>query len=314
MTQLACIFPGQGSQELGMGKIFYDNFVSAKEVFDEVDDALNQKLSSIIFGDDTECLTATENAQPAIMATSMAMVRVLEKDAGFTLAHQARLVAGHSLGEYSALCAAGALSLADAARLLKLRGQAMQQAAPKGAGTMAAILGLDLQEVEALCAAVSDSGVCEIANDNAPGQIVISGERTAIETAIAKAKEHGAKRALELNVSAPFHSSIIASAAEIMRGALADVTMHNPAIALVANVTASQTQNAAEIKDLLEKQVTGRVRWCESIRYMVSQGVDTTLEIGHGKVLSGLNRRIHKELTSRNISTPNDIEMLQKAA
>ncbi len=314
MTQLACIFPGQGSQELGMGKTFYDNFASAKEVFQEVDDALNQKLTSIIFGDDLELLTATENAQPAIMATSIAIARVLEKDAGFTLAHEARFVAGHSLGEYSALCAAGALSLKDTARLLKLRGTAMQQAAPKGSGTMAAILGLDLKDVEALCEKVAEQGVCEIANDNAPGQIVISGERAAIEAAIAQAKEHGAKRALELNVSAPFHSSIIAEAANIMRDALAEVTMHDPAIPLIANVTAAQTQNAAEIKDLLEKQVTGRVRWCESIRTMVKQGVDTTLEIGHGKVLSGLNRRIHKDLTSRNVATPDDIEVLQKAA
>jgi [acyl-carrier-protein] S-malonyltransferase len=314
MAALACIFPGQGSQELGMGKIFYDNFATAKEVFQEVDDALNQKLTHIMFGDNAELLTSTENAQPAIMATSMAMVRVLQKDAGFTLAHEARFVAGHSLGEYSALCAAGALSLADTARLLKLRGKAMQDAAPKGFGTMAAILGLGIEQVETLVTDVAEHGICEVANDNAPGQVVISGQREAVEAALVLAKERGAKRAIELNVSAPFHSSIIADAAIAMRDALAQTMMHAPALPLIANITASQTQNADDIKVLLERQVTGRVRWRESILTMVQAGVDTTLEIGHGKVLSGLNKRIHTDLTSRNISSPDDIELLHKAA
>ncbi len=313
MTQLACIFPGQGSQEVGMGKDFYDNFTAAKDVFAEVDDALNQHLSKIIFEGNAEALTLTENAQPAIMATSIAMFRVLERDAGFSLKASAQCVAGHSLGEYSALCAAGSLSLSDTAKLLKLRGQSMQAAVPKGHGTMAAILGLELPDVEALLDNLGD-GVCEIANDNAPGQIVISGEKKAVEAAIEQAKANGAKRAIELNVSAPFHSSLISSAADVMRDALVQTTMHAPAVPLIANVTADSAKDTDTIKDLLTKQVTGRVRWAESIRTMVDQGVGATLEIGHGKVLSGLNRRIHRDLESRQINTPDDIEALVKAA
>lgn len=314
MTQLACIFHGQGSQEVGMGKDFHDNFTSAKDVFAEVDDALGQHLSKIIFEGDAEALTLTENAQPAIMATSIAMFRVLEQDAGFSLKSSAAYVAGHSLGEYSALCAAGSLSLADTARLLKLRGQSMQAAAPKNHGTMAAILGLEIDDVETLIKNIAGAGICEIANDNAPGQIVISGERAAVEAAIGLAKEQGAKRAIELNVSAPFHSSVIAAAADTMRDALADTTMNAPIVPLIANVTADRVNDPTIIKQLLEQQVTGRVRWRESVAKMVDLGVTSTLEIGHGKVLSGLNRRIHKELESRQINTPQDIESLVKAA
>jgi [acyl-carrier-protein] S-malonyltransferase len=312
MIHTACIFPGQGSQELGMGKAFADNFATARDVFAEVDEALKQNLSRIIFGEDAEALTLTENAQPAIMATSLAIFRTLVKETGFSLSARTKYVAGHSLGEYSALCAAGALSLADTARLLRLRGQAMQQAAPKGYGTMAAILGLEIDAVEALLAALPACSVCEIANDNAPGQVVISGERNAIETAIAKAKDAGAKRAIELNVSAPFHSSIIRTAADAMRDALATTSITPPSVPLVANVTASAITHPEDIRRLLVEQVTGRVRWRESVLWMVERGVGETLEIGHGKVLSGLGKRIHKDLECTAINVPEDMEMLVK--
>jgi [acyl-carrier-protein] S-malonyltransferase len=315
MTQhTAYIFPGQGSQELGMGKLFYDNFAAAKEVFQEVDDALSDKLSQIIFGEDAEALTLTENAQPAIMATSLAIFRTLTKEAGLVLRDRAAYVAGHSLGEYSALCAAGSLSLADTARLLRLRGRSMQQAAPKGYGTMAAILGLEIEAVEALLAALTTDGVCEIANDNAAGQVVISGERSAVEAAIAAAKEAGAKRAIELNVSAPFHSSIIQSAADAMEAALATTTIHAPIVPLVANVTAEATSHPDAIRHLLVEQVTGRVRWRESVLWMVERGVTHMVEIGHGNVLSGLGKRIYKDMQCSAINAPEAIEAMLKAA
>ncbi len=314
MSTFACLFPGQGSQETGMGKPFFDAFAAAREVYEEVDDALGQRLSTIIFGDDADTLTRTENAQPAIMATSIAGLRVLEQEAGFVLPQRCTYVAGHSLGEYTALCAAGALTLADTARLLRKRGQAMQQAAPEGSGTMAAILGMELEVLETLLAEHRASGICEIANDNAPGQVVISGERAAVEAVMAAAKDAGAKRAVELNVSAPFHCSLIRDAAEVMREALDAVAMHTPSVPLVANVIAEATQDPDTIKALLVEQVTGRVRWRESVTWMGTQGITDMLEIGHGNVLSGLNRRINRELTSHTIATPDDIDGFLKAA
>jgi [acyl-carrier-protein] S-malonyltransferase len=312
MTHTAYIFPGQGSQEVGMGKAFYDNFVVAKEVFQEVDDALNMPLSRIIFEGDAETLTRTENAQPAIMATSLAIMRTLEKEAGIVLASQARFAAGHSLGEYSALCAAKVLTLADAARLLRIRGRAMQEAAPTGTGTMAAILGLSLMDIEAIVAAVE--GVCEIANDNSEGQVVISGEVEAIQAAMLAAKEKGAKRAIELNVSAPFHCSLIENAADIMKEALDTVSFSRPSVPIVCNVTAQAETHADTLKSLLVQQVTGRVRWRESVEWMVAQGITKVVEIGHGAVLTGLCRRIHKDLTCQNINTIDAIDGLLKAA
>ena len=312
MTSIAIIFPGQGSQALGMGKWFYEHSRVAKEVYQEVDDALDFKLSAVIFGDDEALLTATQHAQPAIMATSIAMFRTLTHEAGFSLGASALYVAGHSLGEYSALCAAGAISLADTARLLSQRGVAMQQAAPKGYGTMAAILGLEIEQVETLLAALPTGSICEIANDNAPGQVVISGERMAVENAMLLAKEAGAKRAIELNVSAPFHSSIMQPAADAMRQALAAISMRTPVIPLIANVTARSVQDSTIIASLLVDQVTRRVRWRESVEWMVEQGVSETLEIGHGNVLSGLGKRIHKELISTSINSAEAIELLCK--
>ncbi len=314
MTHIACIFPGQGSQELQMGKWFHDHSAVAREVYQEVDDALNFKLSGVIFGEDAEALTATENAQPAIMTTSIAVFRTLTKEAGFSLPAQARYVAGHSLGEYSALCAAGSLSLADTARLLKLRGQAMQQAAPKGYGSMAAILGLEIEQVEMILAALPAGSICEIANDNAPGQVVISGERGAVEAALERAREAGAKRAIALNVSAPFHSSIMHPAAEAMRQALNDISLRPPVVPLVANVTAEAVQDPADIRRLLVEQVTGRVRWRESVLWLTKEGISETLEIGHGNVLSGLGRRIHKDLRCTSINSAETIEAFGKAS
>lgn len=314
MTTRACIFPGQGSQEIGMGRGLYDAFPAAREVFEEVDDALSQHLSGLMFDGEAETLTLTENAQPAIMACSMAAFRVLQREGGFSLQTQAAFVAGHSLGEYSALCAAGALSLSDTARLLRLRGKAMQEAAPAGSGMMAAILGMEIEAVESMLADLPEGKVCEIANDNAPGQIVISGEREAVEQAMDAAKAQGAKRAMTLNVSAPFHSSLIRAAADRMEEALAGTTIVAPSVPLIANVTAGPVREPETIRDLLVRQVTGRVRWRESVAYMRDQGVSELLEIGHGQVLSGLNRRIDRQLTSRTINGPDDIDALVKVA
>ncbi|TAE83537.1 MAG: [acyl-carrier-protein] S-malonyltransferase [Alphaproteobacteria bacterium] len=308
MTRHAWVFPGQGSQELGMGRSFYDAFPIAKQTFDEVDEALGMYLSKIIFGDDAALLTRTEYAQPAIMVTSMAMVRTLEQEAGIRVASRAMCVAGHSLGEYTALCASGAMSLGDTARLLRVRGRAMQDAVPVGVGTMAAILGLELEQVEALLKNIQNMGIVEIANDNAPGQIVLSGAREAVEHAIQQAKDAGAKRAIELNVSAPFHCSLIAAAAEVMREALASITIHAPCVPLIANITADVARDPNVIRELLVQQVTGRVRWRESVQRMAVQGVEHMLEIGHGKVLSGLNKRIHKDMGCSNLSSPEDID------
>lgn len=301
----AFIFPGQGSQAIGMGQDLYEAFRCAKDVFQEVDEALNQNLTKIIFEGPEADLTLTENTQPALMAVSLAVMRVLEREGGINLPHY---VAGHSLGQYSALCAAGSLSIADTARLLKIRGQAMQQAVPQGQGAMAAILGLELSDVESI---VKDAS-CEIANDNSPGQVVISGALEAIERAIDLAKERGAKRALLLNVSAPFHCSLMEPAKAPMEGALAQITLQDPLVPLMDNVTADVTQDGKAISALLIQQITGRVRWRESILKMAELGVTTTIEIGAGKVLTGLSKRIDPELAAFALNTPQDIESFLK--
>ncbi|HVV66050.1 MAG TPA: ACP S-malonyltransferase [Rhizomicrobium sp.] len=306
----AFVFPGQGSQAVGMGKALAEAFASAREIFEEVDDALSQRLSKLMWEGPESDLVLTENAQPAIMAASMAVVRALERGAGLDLARQARVVAGHSLGEYSALCAAGAFTLGDAARLLKLRGQAMQAAVPVGEGGMSALLGAGIDQAEALakeCAAAT-GGVCVVANDNAPGQVVISGAKAAIDKAPEIAKAMGIKRAMALNVSAPFHSPLMQPAADKMREALAAVTIRPPAVPVLANVTASETSEPETIRRLLVEQVTGRVRWRESVLAFRGLGVSTTVEAGGGKVLTGMIKRIDKELQTFTLDTPADIE------
>lgn len=305
--KLAITFPGQGSQKPGMGKALNDAHPEAAAVFAEVDAALGEKLSSIIFDGPEETLTLTANAQPALMAVSMAAMRVLEKG-GFSIAERASFVAGHSLGEYSALCAAGSLSLADTARLLRIRGNAMQAAVPVGAGAMAAIIGLEHGDVEAACAEASADGACQIANDNGGGQLVISGEKAGVEKAAVLATARGAKRAILLPVSAPFHSRLMAPAAEAMAAALSEVTIRAPAVPLIANVLARPVTDPAEIRNRLVEQVTGQVRWRETVEYLGSQGVDTLLEVGSGKVLSGLVKRINRDMASISVGTPEEAE------
>jgi [acyl-carrier-protein] S-malonyltransferase len=295
-----------------MGRALFDATATARDVYEEVDDALSQGLSRLIFEGPESDLTLTENAQPALLATSMAVMRVLEKDGGIAVGKAAAFVAGHSLGEYSALAAAGALSLADAARLLKRRGQAMQEAVPVGDGAMVAVLGLDLEAVEALAEEAAQGAVCDIANDNAPGQVVLSGNSAAIERATELAREKGAKRALPLSVSAPFHCSLLAPAAEAMAEALENVAIALPRPPLVANVTARVLQEPAEIRARLVEQVTSRVRWRESVEHMVEHGVDTLIELGAGKVLGNLARRINRDLTGRSVETPDDVEAILK--
>ena len=309
----AFTFPGQGSQAVGMGQSLAETSASAREVFEEVDDALGQNLTKLMWEGPIEELTLTENAQPALMAVSMAGLRVLEKDGGLVLADKVKFVAGHSLGEYSALAAAGVFSLTDTAKLLKLRGQAMQRAVPVGEGAMAAVLGLDLDVAQEVAAEAAQGEVCTAANDNAPGQIVLSGSVAAIERAIVLAKERGAKRSMSLPVSAPFHCALMEPAELEMRDALGDVTMVAPTVPLVANVTAEAVSDPDAIRDLLVRQVTGAVRWRESVLYMGEQGVESLVEIGAGKVLSGMARRINRDMITYSIQGPDDIETLLSA-
>ena len=314
MTKTALLFPGQGSQTVGMGKELADNFASAREVFDEVDSALSQKLSGIIFEGAQETLTLTENAQPAIMATSIAAIRVLQKEFGFDVAKEAAFVAGHSLGEYSALCAAGSLSLADTARLLRIRGQAMQKAVPAGQGAMAALIGADFAQAQVVAKEAAQGDVCSVANDNAPGQVVISGHKTAIDRAILIAKEKGIKRAILLEVSAPFHCALMQPAASVMAEALFQVTWNAPCVPVVANVIASAESNPEKLRELLVEQVTGVVRWRESIHYLKAQGVSRIIEIGAGKILSGMVKRTEPEIECSNVGAPVDFETMTKIA
>lgn len=310
----AFIFPGQGSQAVGMGRTLADAFASAREVFEEVDDALEQKLSGLMWQGPEDELVLTENAQPAIMAASLAIIAILKREGGFDLARHARLVAGHSLGEYSALCVAGAFTLSDTARLLKARGRAMQSAVPVGEGGMSALLGAEIEQAEALareCAAATD-GVCVVANDNAPGQVVISGTKAAIDKAPEIAKAKGIKRAMALNVSAPFHCPLMQPAADKMREALAAVTIRPLAVPVVSNVTAVGTIEPETIRRLLVEQVTGRVRWRESVQAFREQGVETTVEVGGAKVLTGMVKRIDKDLQTVTLDTPADIEAFMK--
>jgi [acyl-carrier-protein] S-malonyltransferase len=308
----AFVFPGQGSQAVGMGKDLAEAFQPARLVFEEVDDALGQKLSTLMFEGPADDLTLTENAQPALMAVSLAVMAVLRDEGGLVLADTAKYVAGHSLGEYSALAAAGAFSLADTARLLKTRGRAMQDAVPVGEGGMAALLGLDFETAAQVAEEAAQGEVCTAANDNADGQVVVSGAMAAVERAVEIAKQKGAKRAMKLAVSAPFHCSMMAPAADVMAEALAAVAMEPPEVPVIANVTAAPVADAGEIKDLLVKQVTGTVRWRESVLAMRDLGVDTLVEIGAGKVLTGLVRRIDKEMTGTAVGTPESVEEFLK--
>jgi [acyl-carrier-protein] S-malonyltransferase len=293
-----------------MGKALCEVFPAAKEVFQEVDDALGQNLSKMMFEGPMEDLTLTENTQPALMAASVAVTRVLQSEGGFEIADKAKFIAGHSLGEYSALTAAGALDLADTARLLKLRGQAMQTAVPAGEGAMAALLGLELEPALEAAAEAAQDDVCEVANDNAPGQVVVSGARAAVERAIDIAKGKGARRAILLPVSAPFHCSLLQSAADAMAKAFETTNMAAPAAPLMSNVTAAPVAAPDDIKNLLVQQVTATVRWRECVLAMRGAGIEELVEIGCGKVLSGMVKRIDKEMTARNAETPTDIEAL----
>ena len=304
----AFVFPGQGSQAVGMGKDLAVAFLAAREVFEEIDEALSQKLSQLIFDGPSDQLTLTENAQPALMAVSLAVVRVLERESGQSLAARAQFVAGHSLGEYSALAAAGVFGLADTARLLRVRGQAMQAAVPVGVGAMAVILGLGYEAVCALARDAAGEDVCVAANDNAPGQVVVSGHRTAVERAIDLARTGGAKRALLLPVSAPFHCSLMTPAADVMTEALSAVPFAVPACPIVVNVKATVETNPDVLRQLLVAQVTGAVRWRESVDFMAQQGVEQIVELGAGKVLSGLVRRINKDMSGESVGTVADIE------
>ncbi|MBX3491048.1 ACP S-malonyltransferase [Parvibaculum sp.] len=308
----AFIFPGQGSQTVGMGRELAEAYASAREVFDEVNDALGQNLTKLMWDGPQDDLTLTENAQPAIMAVSLAVVRTLEKEGGFDLASKAAFVAGHSLGEYSALAAAGAFTLSDAARLLKIRGQAMQRAVPVGAGAMAAVLGLEYEAAAEVAAEAAQGEVCAAANDNGGGQVVVSGAKAAVERAIEIAKTKGAKRSMLLPVSAPFHCALMQPAADEMAEALAAVVLKMPAVPLVANVTASRVADPASIRQLLVEQVTGMVRWRETVLYMEAQGVGSYVEVGAGKALSGMVKRIASDPEILSVGTPADVEAVLK--
>ncbi len=305
----AFVFPGQGAQAIGMGKALAESYASSKAVFDEVNEALGEDLSKLIWEGDIAELTLTQNAQPALMATSLAAFRALQEE-GFDIS-DAAFVAGHSLGEYSALAAAGSISVFDAAKLLRTRGQAMQEAVPVGKGAMAALLGLDFAKVTEIAEAAAQGDVCQAANDNDPSQVVVSGDKAAVERAVDLAKEAGAKRAVILPVSAPFHCALMAPAADVMKDSLAKVDIKAPSVPLVANVRASAVEDADLIRDLLVEQVTGSVRWRESVAYMAEKGVTEIWEIGAGKALSGMIRRIERSIACSPAGTPEDIEKLK---
>jgi [acyl-carrier-protein] S-malonyltransferase len=309
----AFVFPGQGSQTVGMGKALAENFPTARQVFDTVDEALGEKLSAIVFEGPPDTLTLTENAQPALMTVSLAVMRVLEAEAGLDLARDAEFVAGHSLGEYSALTAAGAFTLADAARLLRTRGAAMQRAVPVGVGAMAALIGLEFNAALAVAAEAAQGQVCQAANDNGGGQVVVSGDKAAVERAVELAKSKGAKRAMLLPVSAPFHCALMQPAAAVMAQALSQVSVKRPAVPLVCNVLAKPIDEPAEIVKALVAQVIGTVRWRESVAFMAQAGVDKFYEAGAGKVLSGLIRRIADGATISAIGTPEDVAAFKAA-
>ena len=310
---IAFVFPGQGSQAVGMGKALADNFTSARNLFAEVDEALGEALTGVMWEGPADRLTLTENAQPALMAVSLAAMRVLEQEAGLDLARDAAFVAGHSLGEYSALAAAGSLTVADTARLLRIRGRAMQAAVPVGAGAMAALLGLEFDAAAAIAAEAAQGQVCQAANDNGGGQVVVSGDKVAVERAVEIAKGKGARRAMLLPVSAPFHCALMQPAADAMAQALAQVSVKPPAGPLVANVLARPIKDPAEIVTSLVAQVTGTVRWRESVAFMAAAGVQSFYEVGAGKVLSGLVKRIAEGATGTAIGTPDDVAAFKAA-
>src|SRR4051794_11836749 len=308
----AFVFPGQGSQAPGMGQALAAAFAPARELFDEVDDALSQHLSRLMFEGPESELMLTENAQPALLAASLAVVRVLESGGGFDIGRHAAYVAGHSLGEYSALAAARALSVGDAARLVKRRGQAMQKAVPVGIGAMAALLGIDIETAREIAEAAADGQVCAVANDNGPGQIVVSGHRAAVERAVTLAAAQGARRSFMLPFSAPFHSPLMAPAAEIMAEALVETRIDAPLAPVVANVTAAPTSAPAEIRELLVAQVTQMVRWRESVQAFTAEEVEEVVEVGAGRVLAGLIKRIDRTLPAITVGTPGEVEALIK--
>ena len=317
---LAVVFPGQGSQAVGMGRELATAFPAARLLFEEIDEALHQNLARLIWEGPEDQLTLTENAQPALMAVSLAVLRALEAEGGWKLAERAAFVAGHSLGEYSALAAAGSLSVSDTARLLKLRGQAMQKAVPVGVGAMAALLGVDIDQARDIASAASgideatgERRICAAANDNAPGQVVVSGHKSAVEKAIAIAAERGFKRSILLPVSAPFHCALMQPAADAMAGALVQVTLRAPTVPVVANVSAEPVADPIEIRGLLVEQVTTTVRWRESMIAMKERGVTRIAEIGAGKVLAGLVKRIDKEIAAVSVGTPADVEAFLKS-
>jgi len=310
----AVVFPGQGSQAVGMGKALAESFTEARLLFEEVDDALNQKLTHLMWEGPEDQLTLTENAQPALMAVSLAVMRVLESQGKWRLADKAAFVAGHSLGEYSALAAAGTFTVADTARLLKLRGQAMQKAVPVGVGAMAALLGIELPEAESIAADAAAGEICQVANDNSSGQVVISGHKVAVDRAIALAAEKGFKRSVLLPVSAPFHCALMQPAADAMAEALDKVAISAPVVPLVANVTAAPTVDPVLIRAQLVQQVTGTVRWRESVLAMKGLGVERLIEAGSGKVLAGLVKRIDKDISALSLQTPEDIDAFLSAS
>ncbi|MPZ57526.1 MAG: ACP S-malonyltransferase [Rhizobiales bacterium] len=303
----AFVFPGQGSQSVGMGQALAETFPAARQIFEEVDAALGEKLTTIIRQGPADALMLTENAQPALMAVSLAAMRVLESEADLDLARDARFVAGHSLGEYSALAAAGALSIGDTARLLRIRGRAMQKAVPVGTGAMAALLGLDFEQAAAVAGEAAQGQVCQAANDNGGGQVVLSGDKAAVERAVEIAKGKGARRAMLLPVSAPFHCALMQPAADAMAQALAEVAVHRPVVPVVANVRARPISEPADVVQALMEQVTGTVRWRESVAFMAQQGVTTFYEVGAGKVLTGLVKRIAEGVRGVAIGTPEDV-------